>query len=89
MNLTKTEALILRKFGAGSELYGLQIVAESEGALNIGSIYVMLKRLQDKNLLSSEREVLPVDSQRPPRRLYKLTALGLRLLRAYEILESP
>jgi DNA-binding PadR family transcriptional regulator len=90
MNVTKTEALVLQQLAsaAGSELYGLEMVKASDGALRMGSIYVLLDRLQRKGFVSSEREVLPPDAQRPPRRLYKITGTGARVLHAYEALQS-
>lgn len=90
MNITKTEALVLQQLAsaAGSELYGLEMVKASDGALKMGSIYVILDRLQRKGFVESQREELPLDAQRPPRRLYKITGTGARVLYAYEALQT-
>jgi len=87
MNLTKTEALVLQQLvaAAGSELYGLQMVKAADGALKMGSVYVILGRLEDKGFVNSRREELKSDSERAvPRRLYTITGTGTRTYRAYE-----
>lgn len=89
MNITKTEALVLQQLAsvAGSQLYGLEMVKASDGVLKMGSIYVILDRLHRKGFVESQREQLPLDAQRPPRRLYKITGTGARVLNAYEALQ--
>nr|WP_317623811.1 helix-turn-helix transcriptional regulator [Acidovorax sp. SUPP3334]BDH38377.1 hypothetical protein AVHM3334_23260 [Acidovorax sp. SUPP3334] len=89
MNITKTEALVLQQLVsvAGSQLYGLEMVKASDGHLKMGSIYVILDRLQRKGFVESQREELPPDAQRPPRRLYKITGTGTRVLHAFEALQ--
>ena len=87
MNITKTEALVLQQLvsAAGSELYGLSMVKAADGALKMGSVYVILGRLQDKGFVESRREELAQDSDRSvPRRLYKITGAGRRIYLAYE-----
>lgn len=90
MNVTKTEALVLQQLAsaAGSELYGLEMVNASDGNLKMGSIYVILDRLHSKGFVESRREELPPDAQRPPRRLYKITGTGARVLHAYEAMQT-
>ncbi|MES2938370.1 MAG: helix-turn-helix transcriptional regulator [Pseudomonadota bacterium] len=86
MNLTKTEALVLEQLvaAAGSELYGLEMVKKSGGALKMGTVYVLLDRLRDKGFVESHREKLENVSQRAvPRRLYKITGIGARTYHAY------
>lgn len=87
MNISKTEAEVLHLLvtASGSELYGLEMVKNSEGKLKRGSIYVILGRLEDKGFVESRKEVL--DESAPPaapRRLYKATGTGQRILQAYE-----
>jgi DNA-binding PadR family transcriptional regulator len=86
MQISKTEALVLQRLvaAAGSETYGLEMVKSSGGALKMGTVYVILGRLQDKGFVESRREELPEDTQRPPRRLYKITGTGRRVYQAYE-----
>jgi len=92
MKIPKTEALVLQQLvsvPAGSELHGLAMVKASDGALKMGSVYVILGRLQDKGLVESRREELDADSkQAVPRRLYKITGTGRRVLAAYEAAQA-
>lgn len=86
MNITKTEALVLQQLAgaSGSELYGLQMVKESGGALKMGTVYVILGRLEEKGFVESRREELKESSERSvPRRLYKITGQGRRIFNAY------
>lgn len=64
-------------------MYGLQLVDRSEGALKRGTVYVTLGRMEAKGLLHSEQEALPAGGIGLPRRLYRPTALGERVLRAW------
>lgn len=87
MNITKTEALVLQQLvaTAGSKLYGLEMVKASEGALKMGTIYVLLGRLEDKGFVTSHREELKKGSdQVVPRRFYEITGTGKRVLHAFE-----
>ena len=79
MNLSPKETLILEQLiGAGSsEMYGLEMVRASNGALKMGTIYVTLARLEDKGFVESHREDDP--KQTVPRRLYKITGAGRRI----------
>lgn len=91
MRISKTEAVVLQQLvaAAGSELYGLEMVKSSDGALKMGTVYVILGRLQDKGLVESRREELQADSERAvPRRLYKITGTGARALHAYEAAQA-
>nr|WP_296020852.1 PadR family transcriptional regulator [uncultured Acidovorax sp.] len=83
MKITKTEAIILEQLvaAAGSEMYGLQMVNKSGGTLKMGSVYVLLGRLEDKGLVVSRREENP--SSAIPRVLYKVTGAGSKVYRAW------
>jgi DNA-binding PadR family transcriptional regulator len=81
MNLSKNEALILSLLTNEREMYGLEMVKKSDGKLKLGTIYVALSRLEDKGLAESRKEIeatLVV-----PRRLYKITGTGLKVIRAW------
>jgi len=80
MQLTKTETAVLETLLGGRELYGLEMVKASENALKLGSIYVILGRLEDKGFVRSRKESDP--AQVVPRRFYKITGIGERALRA-------
>jgi PadR family transcriptional regulator, regulatory protein PadR len=80
--LSSTEHLILDLL-AGEEMFGLQLVEESGGALKRGTVYVTLGRMQDKGYVESWTEPHAPGAIGLPRRLYRPTALGLRLLEAW------
>ena len=64
-------------------MYGLQLVERSEGALKRGTVYVTLGRMEAKGLIESQQEALPAGGIGLPRRIYRPTALGERMLRAW------
>jgi DNA-binding PadR family transcriptional regulator len=79
--LSPKQALILDLL-RGGEMYGLELVAASDGALKRGTVYVTLGRMEDKGLIVSR-----VGDETPalgglPRRVYKPTAYGKQLLSA-------
>jgi PadR family transcriptional regulator PadR len=80
--LSPTESLILELL-SGEELYGLQLVAASKRRLKRGTIYVTLGRMEEKGYVTSRLEDAPPDAGGLPRRLYKPTALGVRVLTAW------
>jgi len=67
------------------ELFGLQLVERSEGALKRGTVYVTLARMQEKGYVTSRTEPLPAGAIGLPRRIYKPTAYGLRVLAAWAL----
>jgi PadR family transcriptional regulator PadR len=80
--LSTTERLILDLLRE-SEQFGLQLVDRSEGALKRGTVYVTLGRMQDKGYVESRTEPLPVGAIGLPRRWYRPTVYGLRVLDAW------
>ena len=80
--LSPLEALILDMLGDG-EKFGLQLVAESDGLLKKGTVYVTLGRMADKGLISSRPEPQRADAVGLPRRFYRSTRLGQTTLRAW------
>lgn len=80
-----TEAEVLRLLIARGEMYGLQLVKESGGALKRGTIYVTLLRMGEKGFVESREESEPTDDYVGlPRRLYKITGLGIRAISAID-----
>ena len=59
----------------GREKYGLELVADSGGVLSRNAIYV---------LLEGREEATPAGASGPPRRVYKVTGHGQRVLAAHE-----
>jgi DNA-binding PadR family transcriptional regulator len=80
--LSSTEHLILELL-AGNEMFGLQLVEESKGALKRGTVYVTLGRMQDKGYVESWTETPSPGAIGLPRRLYRPTGYGLRVLQAW------
>jgi DNA-binding PadR family transcriptional regulator len=80
--LSSTEHLILELL-AGNEMFGLQLVEESNGALKRGTVYVTLGRMQDKGYVESWTEAPTPGAIGLPRRLYRPTGYGLRVLQAW------
>jgi DNA-binding PadR family transcriptional regulator len=82
--LSPTERLILELLVTG-ERFGLELVAASKGAIKRGTVYVTLARMQDKGYVESRLEPLPPGAIGLPRRLYRPTAYGLRVLDAWTV----
>jgi len=83
--LSAKEYVILDLLSQRGECYGLELVQTSDGKLKRGTVYVTLKRMQEKGWVESRLE--PSDEPRAglPRRLFRPTASGLALLRAMEL----
>jgi len=75
------EAEILSLLLSGREMYGLEMVKASNGALKRGTIYVVLDRLEKEGYVSSRLEKIETVSGLP-RRQYRITGLGQRALAA-------
>lgn len=69
---------------AGTEQYGLELVAASDGALKRGTVYVTLARMADKGLVLVRRPPAGKHEAGLPRPRYRASALGQRLLAATE-----
>ena len=80
--LSAKETLILEAL-RGGEMFGLQLVESSEGSLKRGTVYVTLGRMQEKGLVESRLEERHPGAIGLPRRLYRATAFGLRVLEAW------
>jgi DNA-binding PadR family transcriptional regulator len=83
--LSATERAILDLLSSGPELFGLQLVQQSQGALKRGTVYVTLGRMHDKGYVESRTEPLPPGGIGLPRRLYRPTAFGLRVLDSWNV----
>ncbi len=64
-------------------MYGLELVAASNGRLKRGTVYVTLGRMEDKGYVHSRLEDGPPEAGGLPRRIYEPTALGRRVLEAW------
>lgn len=81
--LPKKECLILELLVSDGPMYGLQLVERSGGALKRGTVYVTLGRMESKGFVESEQEPPDPRAIGLPRRVYRPTALGERMLRAW------
>ena len=81
--LSPKEFLILDLLAAAKEMYGLELVGSSSGALKRGTVYVTLGRMQEKGYITSRLEDAPPSAGGLPRRLYAPTKLGRELLAAW------
>lgn len=82
--LSPKEALILKLLTELGEAYGLKLVASSSGKLKRGTVYVTLGRMETKGFVESRQEEQSPDAVGLPRRLYKPTARGAAVLKAWE-----
>jgi DNA-binding PadR family transcriptional regulator len=78
------EATILRLLADRGALYGLALVKASNGALKRAGIYVQLERLLRKGLVAACDDESSDYYVGIARRLYEITELGARALRARE-----
>jgi PadR family transcriptional regulator PadR len=81
--LSGKECCVLELLASGGQLYGLELVGASGGALKRGTVYVTLTRMEEKGLVRGETERGAAPHPGLPRRLYRPTALGLRALEAH------
>lgn len=84
--LPSKERLILQMLVLNGPMYGLQLVETSEGMLKRGTVYVTLGRLEAKGYVESEQEPQAPGAIGLPRRIYRPTGLGERVLRAWSVL---
>ena len=82
LTLSPKELLVLELL-RHQKLYGLQLVAASNRRLKRGTVYVTLGRMEEKGYITSTLEAAPAGAGGLPRRIYKGTALGRRMLAAW------
>jgi PadR family transcriptional regulator len=81
--LPAKQALVLELLVGGQEMYGLELVAASNGRLKRGTVYVTLGRMERRGLIASRLDDAPAKARGLPRRLYHATVLGRRVLDAW------
>jgi PadR family transcriptional regulator PadR len=81
-SLSAKEALILQLLGRSREMYGLELVAASDGGLKRGTVYVTLGRMERKGFVTSAPEPESPPGGGLPRRLYSATPHGRQVLAA-------
>jgi PadR family transcriptional regulator PadR len=81
--LSPKESLILELLIGAREMYGLELVGASAGALKRGTVYVTLGRMEHKGYIASRLEDAPPAAGGLPRRIYAPTPLGREVLAAW------
>jgi PadR family transcriptional regulator, regulatory protein PadR len=81
--LSSKERIILDLLVSSGARYGLQLVDESGGSLKRGTVYVTLGRMEEKGLVESQHEPSTREPDAIPRRMYRATAHGRRVLDAW------
>ena len=84
--LSAMEQLVLELLVADGPSYGLQLVASSKRQLKRGTVYVTLGRMEEKGYVESTPDPGASDDLVLPRRIYRPTPFGLRVLHAYELM---
>jgi PadR family transcriptional regulator, regulatory protein PadR len=84
---SSAERFIVELLVEHQELFGLQMVEMSGGRLKRGTVYVTLGRMVEKGYLESRQEPLPAGAIGLPRRLYRPTALAMRILATWKAAE--
>lgn len=84
--LSDKERVVLDLLIDGGPTFGLQLVERSDGRLKRGTVYVTLSRMEDKGYVESEQEPRPAGAIGLPRRVYRPTPLGERVLYAWTVL---
>jgi DNA-binding PadR family transcriptional regulator len=82
LTLSPKESLILELLVREDEMYGLQLVAASRRKLKRGTVYVTLGRMEEKGYIVSRAAETPANGGLP-RRLYRATPLGRRVLKKW------
>src|SRR5713226_5988303 len=83
-SLSSKEALVLELLleNPSKEMYGLEMVANSRKRLKRGTVYVTLDRMEDKGYVQSHQEEPRPNVSGMPRRLYRVTGYGQKILEA-------
>jgi DNA-binding PadR family transcriptional regulator len=86
-SLSGKEALVLELLlqNPAKEMYGLEMVAGSRNKLKRGTIYVTLDRMEDKGYVQSRLEEPRPNVSGMPRRLYRVTGYGQKILEAWQL----
>jgi DNA-binding PadR family transcriptional regulator len=85
---TKEHEILSLLIGHTAEMYGLEMVARSDGRIGRGSVYVLLDRLEERGLVSSRLEPRAPGTSGSARRLYRPTGHGRRVFQLWEELQG-
>ena len=60
-------------------------MVNASNRLKRGTVYVILNRMEDKGFIESRKQELPLGAAGAPRRIYKPTGHGARVLHVLEL----
>lgn len=83
--LTGKEETILALLMGREKAYGIELVKASDGILKRGGIYPILSKMKEYGWVESWIEEAEKGYKGPPRRLYRITANGSRVLEAWNV----
>lgn len=86
-SISSMESLVIELLREG-ERFGLELVEASTGRLKRGTIYVTLSRMETKGFVISRQEDRSLGAIGLPRRMYRVTAYGLKVHDAYLLLRE-
>jgi DNA-binding PadR family transcriptional regulator len=86
-SISSLESLVIDLLGDG-ERYGLELVDMSKRRLKRGTVYVTLARMEAKGFVESRQEEQAPGAIGLPRRMYRVTAYGFKVRKAYELLRE-
>jgi DNA-binding PadR family transcriptional regulator len=87
-NISPQTRMLLATLGAQPQAWRYGYDLSKETGLKSGTLYPLLMRLSDQGLLESEWRP-PVQTGRPPRHAYRLTAAGAALAAAQAASAAP
>ena len=83
--LSRKERIILDLLINTGEMYGLELVKNSDGELKRGTVYVTLNRMAEKGYVESRQVDAPAHEGGLPRRKFTATGHGARVFQALEM----
>lgn len=85
IRISRTEFFVLQlMIRDGKDLYGLGMVRKSNNRLKRGTIYTTLSRMEDKGLITSEKESTVQLGLTAKRRMYSIAGLGIASAEHYQ-----
>ena len=85
VKISKTEFLILQiMVNHGADIYGLEIIKESDNRIKRGTIYTTLSRMEDKGIITSTKEDEIQEGLTAKRRMYTITGAGVKSMQEFQ-----
>lgn len=85
VKISKTEFLILQiMVNHGADIYGLEIIKESDNRIKRGTIYTTLSRMEEKGIITSTKEDEIQEGLTAKRRMYTITGAGVKAIKKFQ-----